>query len=325
MEDTDLNSLRRDPSPAFAVRLQSSLHEQEKSRSHAAWPRLKAIAAPAVIVIIILGLLSLPAVRASAQSFLAMFRVVNFVAVPVDEGRIAMLESQNLDPPHLIGEQIQVLEDPGAPIGVVSPEQAGTAAGFEVKVPTYEPANVTLATIDVKGQQRLRATADAERLRHAMETLAISDLEVPAGLDGQTVDVRIPPVVRMRYERGGAPVVEVLQAKSPEVSLPDGINLAALGEIGLRILGLSPIEARDFAQSIDWYTTLLVPIPAAATSFKQIAINGQPGVAVERVRRLPDGGRQFSSSYLWSQNGQVFAVNGSLSALDMLKMAESLK
>jgi hypothetical protein len=325
MEDTHLNSLRRDPSPAFAARLQSSLREQERARSESAWPRLKAIAAPAVIVIIISGLLSIPAVRASAQSFLAMFRVVNFVAVPVDEGRIAMLESQNLDPPHLIGEQIQVLEDPGAPIGVVSPEQAGTAAGFAVKVPTYEPANVTLATIDVKGQQRLRATADAERLRQAMETLAITDLEVPAGLDGQTVDVRIPPVVRMRYEREGAPIVEVLQAKSPEVSLPDGINLAALGEIGLRILGLSPIEARDFAQSIDWHTTLLVPIPAAATSFKQITINGQPGVAIDRVRQLPDGRRQFSSSYLWSQNGQVFALNGSLSALDMLKMAESLK
>jgi hypothetical protein len=208
---------------------------------------------------------------------------------------------------------------------VVSPEQAGAAAGFAVKVSTYEPVNVTLATIDVKGQQRLRATADAERLRQAMETLAITDLELPAGLDGQTVDVRIPPVVRMRYERGGAPVVEVLQARSPEVSLPDGINLPALGEIGLRILGLSPIEARDFARSIDWHTTLLVPIPAAATSFKQITINGQPGVAVERVRRLPAGGRQFSSSYLWSENGQVFALNGSLPALDMLKMAESLK
>jgi hypothetical protein len=325
MEETQLNSLRRDPSPAFAARLQSSLRKQETSRSKTALPRLRAIAAPAVIVIVLSGLLSIPSVRASAQSFLAMFRVVNFVAVPVDESRMAILESQNLDPTHLFNEQVQILEEPGAPIGVVSPEQAGAAAGFAVKVPTYEPTNVTLATIEVKGQQRLRAIADAGRLRQVMEALAISDLEVPNGMDGQVVDVRMPPVVMMRYERGGKPVVEVMQARTPEVSLPEGVDLPALGEIGLRILGLSPIEAREFAQSIDWHTTLLLPIPANATSFKQVTINGHPGVAVERVRRLPEGGRQVSSSYLWSHDGQVFALNGSLSTIDMLKMAESLK
>ena len=325
MEDTQFDSLRTDPSPAFAARLKASLREQEATRSRTTWPRMRTVAAPVVIVVVVAGLLSVPSVRASAQSFLALFRVVNFVAVPVDESRIALLESENLDPPHLIGEQVQVLEDPGPPIGVVSPEQASAAAGFVVKVPTYEPTSVLLASIGVKGQQRLRATADAGRLRQVMEALAITDLEVPDGVDGQVVDVRIPPVVMMRYERGGNPAVEFLQAHSPEVSLPEGINLAALGEIGLRILGLSPIEAREFAQAIDWHTTLLLPIPATATSFKQVTINGEPGVVVERVRRLPEGGRVVSNGYFWSHDGQVFVLNGSLSTLDMLKMAESLK
>ncbi|HZM92667.1 MAG TPA: hypothetical protein VFB92_04570 [Vicinamibacterales bacterium] len=325
MEDSHLNSLRREPSPAFAARLQSSLREQDTARSRAPWPRLRTIAAPAVVVAVIGGLLSVPSVRASAQSFLALFRVVNFVAVPVDESRIAVLESENLDPPRLIGEQIQVLEDPGPPIGVVSPEQAGAAAGITVKVPTYEPTGAVRTAIEVKGQQRMRATGDANRLRQIMDTLAINDLEVPEGLDGQVVDVRIPPVVVMRYERGDRPVVEFLQAQSPEVVLPDGINLPAFGEIGLRILGLSPIEARDFAQSIDWHTTLLLPIPAAATSFKQITINGYPAVAIERVRRTPEGGRSVTNSYLWSRDGEVFGMNGALSTVDMLKMAESLK
>ncbi len=325
MEDTQFDSLRSDPPAAFAARLKASLRVQEETRSNAGGLRLRAVAAPVVIVVIIAGLLSVPSVRASAQSFLALFRVVNFVAVPVDESRIAQLESQNLDPPHLIGEQVQVLEDPGPPIGVVSPAQASAAAGFTVRVPAYNPTNVVLASIGVKGQQRLRATADVARLHQVLETLAITDLEVPDGLDGQVVDVRIPPVVTMRYERGGTPAVEVLQAKSPEVSLPDGIDLSALGEIGLRILGLSPIEAREFARSIDWHTTLLLPIPASATSFKQIAINGQPGVAVERARQLPEGRRLTSNDYLWSADGYVFVLHGSLSTSDMLQMAESLK
>src|SRR5262245_24833713 len=145
MEDTQFDSLRSDPAPAFVARLKASLREQEASRRKAAWPGMRVVAAPAVIVVGVAGLLSIPSVRASAQSFLALFRVVNFVAVPVDENRIAILESQSLDPPHLIGEQVQVLEDPGPPIGVVSPEQASAAAGFTVKVPGYEPTNVQLA------------------------------------------------------------------------------------------------------------------------------------------------------------------------------------
>src|SRR5262245_30947725 len=121
MEDTPFDSLRSDPPPDFAARLKASLREQEASRSRTGWPGARAIAVPAVIVAVVAGLLSVPSVRASAQSFLSLFRVVNFVAVPVDESRIAMLESENLDLAHLIDQHVQVLEDPGSPIGVVSP------------------------------------------------------------------------------------------------------------------------------------------------------------------------------------------------------------
>src|SRR5690242_597050 len=127
MDDTQLNSLRREPPPAFAARLQASLHEHDVAPSKVEWSRLLSIASTALIVAALLGLLSVPAVRASAQSFLALFRVVNFVAIPVDENRMARLAAENLDPPHLIGEQLQVLEDPGPPTSVASPEQAGAA------------------------------------------------------------------------------------------------------------------------------------------------------------------------------------------------------
>ena len=79
--------------------------------------------------------------------------------MPVDESRIAVLESEYLDPPRLIGEQIQVLEDPGPPIGVVSPEQAGAAAGITVKVPTYEPTGA----VRTRSSQRAAANARDRR------------------------------------------------------------------------------------------------------------------------------------------------------------------
>lgn len=327
MDETQLNSLRREPPSAFASRLRTSLDEHDAPQSRIAWPHVRSIVTPVIAVAAIVGLLSVPAVRASAQSFLALFRVVNFVAVPVDENRMARLAAENLDPPHLIGEQLQVLEDPGAPTGVASIEQAGAAAGFAVRTPAYLPTSVYSSGITVKGQQHFQVTPNAERLRQVMDTLAINDLDIPPGLDAGIVDVKVPPVVMLRYERGGAPAAQILQAKSPAVSLPNGLDMQALGEIGLRILGLSPVEAREFAAAIDWQTTLVVPLPATASSFKQVSINGHPGVQIERATRSADGGRtRLSTMLLWSADGMVFSLDGSgLSSADSLRMAESLK
>jgi hypothetical protein len=326
MDDTQLNSLRRDPPAAFAARLQTSLREHEASRSSVAWPRVKSIVAPVVAVAAIVGLLSVPAVRASAQSFLALFRVLNFVAVPVDENRMARLAAENLDPPHLIGEQMQVLEDSGPPTAVASVEQAGATAGFAVKTPAFVPTAVYPSGITVKGPQHLQITPNTERLRQVMDTLAITDLEIPQGLDGRIVDVRISPVVVLRYDRGGAQAAQLVQAKSPAVTLPDGFDLRALGEIGLRILGLSPVEAREFAAAIAWQSTLIVPLPANASSFKQVDINGHRGVAIERARSVDGGRTAFTSIVMWAADGMMYAIDApGLSSTDSLRMAESLQ
>ena len=326
MDDTQLNSLRREPPPAFAARLEASLREHDASRPKIEWPRVKSMIAPMAIVAAMVGLLSVPAVRASAQSFLALFRVVNFVAVPVDENRLARLSAENLDPAHLIGEQVQVLEEPGPPTALASTEQAGATAGFSVKTPAYIPTAVYPSGITVKGPQHFQVIPNTERLRQVMDTLAIDDLEIPSGLDGTIVDVRIPSVVMLRYDRGGAAAAQLLQAKSPAVSLPDGFDLRALGEIGLRILGLSPVEARQFAAAIAWQSTLIVPLPASASSFKQVDINGNRGVAIERARQLPGGSRAFTSVLLWAGDGMVYAIDApGLSSADVLRMAESLK
>lgn len=324
MDDTQLTSLRDTPTPAFAERLRSTLARQDEQPALSSRRWMKPVLAPVVAVVVLSALLSVPAVRASAESFLALFRVVNFVAVPVDEERLAVLESTQFDPQHLIGNQLQVLEQ-SSPMAVLSVEQASEAAGFAVRVPSYMPTSALLAGIEVVGTQRARATADVSRLREVMDVLGITDLSVPDGVDGQAIDVSIPPVVTLTYNRGGTFAARLRQARSPEVTLPTGVDLAALAEIGLRILGLPPTDARTFAQAIDWHTTMIVPLPASATSFKQVTVDGQPGLMVEQARTRPDGARQVSHLVLWSSGGQVYGLDGVVSTTDMLAMAESLK
>ncbi len=90
--------------------------------------RLVVVGAGAVLAIV---MLTLPVVRTSAQAFLDLFRVVNFTAVPVDVGRIQQLSQSGLDLPTLIGEQVEVVADPGPPQVFVLPSDAGAGRANE--------------------------------------------------------------------------------------------------------------------------------------------------------------------------------------------------
>ena len=112
--------------------------------------------------------------------------------------------------------------------------------------------------------------------------------------------------------------LELAQARAPQVSLPAGIDLPTLGEIGLRILGLSPGEAQNLAQTIDWRSTLVVPMSPSVESFQQITIQGRP--AVHMVLR--EGNER--QAVLWSDGERVYALRGALRLLELIAVANSL-
>ena len=318
MDETLWNALRRDPSPEFAVRLRSRLDARSATVRSASGRRLRAMALSAAAVIVLAGVLSVPAVRASAASFLALFRVSNFVAVEVDTARLDALEAKQLDLRTLIGENVQELQTPGPSLPVLSVEQASAAAGYDVKFPGWLPLNAQIIEISVSGEGLARITANAPRLRQVMDALGITDLEVPAGLDGQILTARVPKGVMIRWEHDGRRT-RFFQAPSPQITLPRDVDLAALGEIGLRILGLPPADAREFATVIDWTGTLLVPLPSGVRSMKRVEISGNPGIAVEYT----DSSR--TNMVLWSAGGRVFGIISLQEMSQVLEMADSVR
>jgi hypothetical protein len=126
--------------------------------------------------------------------------------------------------------------------------------------------------------------------------------------------------VTIRYDHSGRRT-RLVQARSPEVTLPEGIDLQALGEIGLRILGLAPAEAKQFAQSIDWHSTLLVPVPPNASSFRQITINGHSGVVIQHQPR----GGSITNTVIWSTPDRVFVLLSTQEWDQALAMASSVR
>jgi hypothetical protein len=155
-------------------------------------------------------------------------------------------------------------------------------------------------------------------------------VQVPPALDGQTATIDVPATVRLTYANDRGAEAHLLQARSPEVLLPEGVEVEALAEIGLRILGFGAQEAKRFAHVIDWRSTMLVPIPSGKVAFKHVEINGHPGLLIERPVRVADSGDKSTARptrpeqmLIWSADGMVFGLRGNFLAESVLRMAYS--
>jgi hypothetical protein len=329
MDDRFLDEMRREPRPEFARELHERLRRQgPATRPARAWRPLQvgvSLAGGLVVALVVLCF-TVPAMRASAQAFLDLFRVRNFVAVSVDPARMERLRDKSLGLESLLDQQTETLEKPGPPKVVASAQEAAALAGFSVLVPAKPPEGFAPDTIAVGGNGAARFTVNTERLGRLLETLDIRDLKIPADLDGRSVTVRTTAAVFQRFVRDRRHVVFV-QARSPEVSLPAGIDLAQLGEIALRVAGLDPAEARRFARSIDWHSTLVVPVPIGASSFSEVSVRGQRGllVTVTEEGKSPGQHHHPGNLLLWSEGDMVYALDGNVDRVSLIEMAESLR
>jgi hypothetical protein len=315
-----LHALRSEPSPVFKAQLGERLRAQEPAaHTRREWPR-RALAAAAAVVVTVL-LISVPGVRASVVRFVSLFRVINVVAVPVDPSRMDRLKAEDLHIDALIGEHIQVVEDPGPPVNVASLDDAAAMAGMTLATPEWLPDNTTIIETAVMRERAVRVTPSSQRLEQVMDALGINDLTVPPGLDGEIVDVRVPPVVMIRYDHQNGRRSRLFQARTPQLTLPDSVDLRALGEIGLRILGLPAAEAKQFAHAIDWHTTLIVPVPPNASSFQQVDINGREGVLIQHQPR----DQSPTTMIVWSTPERVFALVSIQHVAEVTAMATSVR
>jgi len=327
-------SLREAPRPEFAASLKRRLDEIEQEQEARAFApslarRLRPAFAGLAVVALLAMAFTLPSVRAAATSLLELFRVKRFAAVPVGGPQLAQLRDRKLDLKTLISDQVEVLEEPTRPEVVVDVAAAADQAGLPVSKPSRLPRECSLAEVRVSGRGAFRATLDTAKIEQLAEALGVSDLEIPEEWNGTTAEVATAPVVALRYLRGKDEFV-LFQSHSPEIKLPEGVDLARLGTIGLRLAGMSADEARLFAAKIDWRATALVPVPADGGDFRDVEVQGGPGLLVSArrpARPASDGRRslgRWQSVLLWSRGEKVYALQGPGRGVELLEMADSI-
>jgi hypothetical protein len=257
-------------------------------------------------------------VQAAAEAFLDLFRVRQFTGVQFDPEHLRSLESSGIDPETLFGSLEPLTPEP-APVSYATAADAGAAAGLRVRTPAWVPPGFTSSGFMGSSEVAARITLNTAGLQAVLDTLGLADVDLPEGLDGQAATVRVPPVVTQTFVNGDRSV-HVIQAQSPEVSFPAGIELSKLAYAALRVLGMSRDEAYHMSVTIDWRSTFIVPVPSRAMSYRPINVAGNEGLLIQGVEGDGAGG-----ALMWSAGGETFAVAGAVSPEDLLEIAQTLQ
>lgn len=327
MDDHFLESQRREPDPGFARRLRAHLDTLDTERAPRPLAWLRPALAAGLAVLVGVGLFTVPAMRVRAQQLLDLFRVQDFAVVQVDEGRMEQLRERVGGMDEMLGRPVEHVSTPEHPERFATVAEAERAAGFRVEQPAVVPGGYALDSVMVSPDQREVVAVDVKPLRELMDAFQVRDLPLPASLDGSRVTLHMKRAVVQRYRGKRDGLVLFMQAPSPEVELPPGTDLAQLGEIGLRLLGLDRGEASRLARSIDWRSTLLVPVVGAAGSYQAIDVNGARGLYLDgtSVSMAQEKGRGRGAVVLWTRDGVVHALGGPVGKTMLLQMAESVR
>lgn len=279
-----------------------------RSRQSTMSKRVLAVGATAVLAVALL-LAVFPSARAAANDFLGLFRVEKFAPISITPQQLALLnqlESEGLNP----GEMVMTKE-PGDPQQVSTADEAAAYAGFPVRtLDTDIVAPETFVMSDAAGY----LVVNLDGARKIVEAVGVDPALLPDSLDGARIDVSMPPSVQQVFADG----LVFMQGRSPYVNYPADADPTVLGEALLRVLGMDPDAAHQMAASIDWTSTMLLPIPQEFATYSQVRVDGTDGIAITPV----DGTSE--AAVLWQKDGMVYVLSGPFSVDVLLEHAANL-
>jgi hypothetical protein len=312
------------------------------------WRPVWGLAAAAIAIAVLLGV---GPVRLLAQRMLAMLRVQKIAVVSIDPSTLMSGSEPDSRPYKLINQffadNVVVTTDPGKPEVVPTVTKAAQLAGYPIRTIGSLGAPQRL---EVNGETAFQMTVDRDRVESLLDEIGRSDIQIPEAANGALVAVHIPKIVFSMY--GDCPVrhrsadsnpqsradelaerkmermaetkntncTYLVQAPSPTVSVPPELNMSEIAEAALELVGMSQGEAHSFCQTVDWSSTLVVPVPRNSSSYENVSVDGVEGTLITET--LPQGNRY---SLLWIKNGVIHSLMGHGSSSDALTLAASLK
>ncbi len=314
-------------------------------------PRWRPAWGMAAAVVAVAVLIGVGPARLLAQRVLAMLRVQKIAVVSIDPSTLMSGSEPDSRPYKLINQffadNVVVTMDPGKPEIVPTVAKAAQFAGYPVRTIGSLGAP---QRVEVNGETAFQMTVNRDRLETLLDEVGRSDIQIPESANGALVAVHIPKVVFSMYgdcpvrrrsgnldshsrqeelaerkmermaETKNANCTYFVQAPSPTVSLPSELKMSEIVEAALELTGMSPSEAHSFCQTVDWSSTLVVPIPRNSSSSENVSVDGVEGTLITETQ---SHGNRYS--LLWIKNGVIYSLMGHGSSSDALTLAASLR
>ena len=329
------------PSPANLARARLEtrvINMEEKTMFKKIFARQYRLAWVAVAIIAFLAVaLAFPPVQAIANSFLGLFRVQQVTFVQVNPGNLPDQLGSSSQFEYMLSEDVR-FEEMGEPQKAADAAEASALAGIAVRLPDSIEGDLRL---EVQPGTQASFKVNLARVRAVLAELGQADLQLPDEIDGATITLELPTSVVAAYgdcevdsEAGQAAgsdpdaptprlpeCTTLAQMISPTITAPPGLDLAKIGEAFLQVMGMSPEEAARFSQTVDWTTTLVIPIPRYGTDYKDVQVDGVQGWFIQQS--LEDQADQYL--LIWIKDEIVYALPGPGDISTALTIAESLK
>ena len=284
------------------------------------WFSFPVVRAGVIVVLAIALLMAFPTTRAFAGQLLNLFRVQQVAVLPIDStGLESMTGNTDIGSQlsELVSRSTVVTEKPGKAVLAANADEASASAGFKVRL----PADSAPSKIYVTNSSAFTLTVDRTKAQALIDEAGRSDLVLPQSIDGAKIEVSIPASVSVAYGTCPEPQTDkpdmqgpresypdciiFAQLPSPLVNAPDGVDVGQLAQIALEFTGMSQEEAAAFTKTIDWTSTLVIPIPRNAATYTDIPVDAVTGKLIQRTNN-------HSPEYalLWVKNGIVYAISG---------------
>ncbi|HTZ49084.1 MAG TPA: zf-HC2 domain-containing protein [Verrucomicrobiae bacterium] len=302
-------------------------------------PRWRFVWASSFAAVVLLISLLFPATRSFAQRLLATLRVERVQTVALDFGALdnASSSRQPLEALAKMLSENAVVTIDEKPSSAATQAAASQAVGFPVRV---LPNRTDSPAFKIAGAHAFHLSLDRSRLQDVLDQAGRPDLLLPASLDGATVSVQVPRAAAVKYgsckhsgdSSGQAPATSstpadpcliVIQAPSPLINVPSDLNIQQLAEIGLQLVGWNPVQARQFCQSVDWRSTLVVPISRNVQSYETVNINGIRGTLMQFSNPHNRTGPSFA--LIWVDNATIYGLIGQGDSTSAVQLASSLQ
>jgi hypothetical protein len=302
------------------------------------------LAGAGVVAAAVTLLFTLAPVRSWAESILAIFRVEHFTVLEVNPDTMKAKGLNdgsffNQTVGRIFSDEITVTEAPRMPVPVADAAIASKLTEFKVQLIAGETPSALLFRSGATAQMKL----DRDRLQSILDEAGRNDLQIPESADGAVLGVHVPAGILAFYgncgemaarapgkieekpdelvQRGDDTCVTLDELRTPSVSAPQQLDPAQIAQVALRFMGMSTNDAASFTQTVDWTSTLVLPMVRGQSSYLKVQVGDNEGVLLRPASQSPND----HFNLMWVDSGVLYSLAGTGDNTTALDLASQLE